>query len=180
MQQIGFKVLNLSTGGIVKHGGADVRVFIDKDGSATIHGWSFPWTSRRKLGYAVERILLASGMQAFSKPYSTNLIYHVKEQPDSDWLERVKPDGTEIHCQLDTTKGSAKMQCHFGWLKIGTRTIRFWTGPAINPESKSLINYLAFDADVSKICSDPILKSLDSALASHRATRLETQRKLDR
>jgi hypothetical protein len=180
MEQMGFTVQQSATGGVVTHLGTNVRVQIGKDGAATIYGWSFPWTTRRKLGYAVERILLASGMQAFCKPHSTNLIYRVTEQPSNEWMERVKPEGAEICRQPDAPNGSAKDRYYCGSIKSGAKSIRFWTGPAINPESKVLTHYLALDADASSVGSDPLLRSLDSALVASGAMRLETQRKLDR
>ena len=173
MEQMGFTVQKLPAGGIVEKSCTKVKVLVGKDNCATIYGWSFPWSRRRKLGYAVERILLASGMQAYCKPHSTNLIYRFGEKPDTEWLERVKPKGVEIHREPDSTNQS-------GSIKFGTKSIRFWTGPAINPESKVLSHYLALDADASSVSSDRLLRSLDSALAASGATRLETQRKLDR
>ena len=172
MEKIGFTVQRLRRGGIVKHSGVTVRLAVGEDGSAAILGPSLPWTKRRKLGYAVERILLASGMQAFFKPHSTNLIYRLGEEPGNEWLERVKPEGVEIIRESDNANQS-------GSIKSGAKSIRFWTGPAINPESKVLAHYLALDADASSVSSDPLLRSLDLALAASGATRLETQRKLD-
>jgi hypothetical protein len=177
---MGFTVQQLPTGGVIKHLSTNVRVHIGKDGAATIHGWSLPWTRRRKLGYAVERILLASGMQAFCKPHSTNLIYRLGEEPGSEWLERVKPEGVEIRREPDSADGSAKERYQCGSIKSGTKSIRFWTGPAINPESKSLVHYLALDADAPSVGDDPLLRSLDLALTGNGARRLDTQRKLDR
>lgn len=180
MEQIGFTVQRLQRGGIVNHLNTTVRVRVGKDGSAAILGPSLPWTKRRKLGCAVERILLASGMQAFFKPRSTNLIYRISVEPTSEWLERVKPEGTQIHYQLDAINGSSKGRDQSGSIKSAVKSIRFWTGPAINSESKVLAYYLAVDADVSSVSSDPFLRSLDSALTASGATRVETQRKLDR
>jgi len=180
MEKSGFAVQRLHRGGIVKYLGATVRIGVGKDGSAAIYGWSFPWSRRRKLGYAVERILLASGMQAFCKPHSTNLIYRLGEEPGSEWLERMKPEGVEIRRKPVSANGSAKEQYQCGSIESGTKSIRFWTGPAINPESKSLVHYLALDADAHSVSDEPLLRSLDLALTANGATRLETQRKLDR
>jgi hypothetical protein len=180
MEQIGFSVQRLQRGGIVKYLNASVRVSVGTDGSAAILGSSLPWTKRRKLGHAVERILLASGMQAFFKPRSTNLIYRINEEPTGEWLERVKPEATEIRHQPDAINGLSKGRCQSGSIKSGVKSIHFWTGPAINPDSKVLTYYFAVDADASSVSSDPFLRSLDSALTASGATRLETQRKLDR
>jgi hypothetical protein len=180
MERMGFTVQQLPAGGIVEKSGTKVKVLVGKDNCATIYGWSFPWTRRRKLGYAVERILLASGMQAFCKPHSTNLIYQLGEEPGSEWLERVKPEGVEIRREPDSANGPAKERYQCGSIKSGTKSIRFWTGPAINPESKSLVHYLALDADAPSVSDDPLLCSLDLALSGNGARRLDTQRKLDR
>jgi hypothetical protein len=180
LEQIGFTVQRLNRGGIVKYLNAKVRVRVGTDGSAAILGWSLPWSKRRKLGYVVERTLLASGVQAFFKPRSTNLIYRVNEEPTGEWLERVMPEGTEIHHQSDAANGSANERYHCGLIKSGAESIRFWTGPAINPKSKALAYYLALDADASSVGSDPLLHSFDTALTVNGVTRLETQRKLDR
>jgi hypothetical protein len=178
MEQTGFSIEELPNGGIVKDARAKVKLLVGKDDSATLYGWSFPWSKRQKLAESVERILLASGMQAFSRPHSTNLIYRLGEEPTQEWLNRFAPKGVEICHQRDAFSGSNKE--HGGFLKSGPKSIRFWRGLAINPESKATIYYLAVDADASSTNNDPFLQSFESALIKAGATRLVTQRKLDR
>ena len=180
MEQSGFTVQRLDRGGIIEYLGAKVRVVVGEDGAAAIQGWSFPWSRRRKLGYVAERILLASGMQAFCRPHCTNLIYRISEEPTSEWLTSVKPEGTKIHNEPGDAVNSAKGRYQCGRVESSTKSIRFWTGLAINPESQVLAYYFALDADAASVTGEPLLRSLDSTLVAHGATRIETQRKLDR
>jgi hypothetical protein len=176
MERTGFGVEELPNGGIVKAAGTKVKLLVGKDEGATIYGWSFSWTKRQKLAESVERILLASGMQAFCKPHSTNLIYRISNEPTSEWLKELAPKNAEICYAPDAFGGSAKE--YHGLIKSDADSIRLWGGVAINPESKELNYYLAVDADASSISCNPFLQSFDSALITHGATRLDTQRKL--
>jgi hypothetical protein len=180
---MGFTVEQLPNGGIVKYSGTNVRVCIDKDNVAALLGWSFPWSKRRKLGYAVERILLASGMQAFFKPHSTNLIYQVAELPNYAWLEKLKPTNTDVIYARNIGNNLAKKDYPCGSFRAGVESIHFWTGPAIDLETKAPIYFIALDADVGRLefrPPDSFLNSLDSSLTGKGAKRVEAQCKLDR
>lgn len=183
MERMGFTVQQLPTGGVVKHLGTNVRVHIGKDGAATIHGWSFPWTKRRKLGEAVERSLLASGVQAFCKPHSTNLVYQVLELPNRAWVESLNPEKTKVIYAPATGDDGAKKDYPCGSFKAGTDSIRFWTGSAVDSETKTLIHYIALGADAARLGvapTDPFLNSLDLVLIGKGAKRIGVQRELDR
>lgn len=183
MQRMGFIVHQSTAGGSVEQSNTKVRVAIGKNGSATIYGWSFPWTKRRKLGMEVERILLASGAKAFCKPHSTNLIYQVAESPNSAWLEKLKPTDTNVKYAHNIGNNLAKKDYPCGSFRAGVESIHFWTGPAIDIETKAPIHFIALDADVGRLGfrpPDSFLNSLDSSLTGKGAKRVEAQCELDR
>jgi len=184
MEQMGFIVQRLPNNCIVKNEGSSVRILLGKDDCATIYGWSFSWTKRRKLGCAVERILLASGMHAFCKPYSTNLIYQVRKLPSRAWLESLKPEKARIVYAESIASGNAKLDYSCGSFVSNDReSIQFWTGPAIDLGTKSLIHYIALDADAVRLgiaSHDSFLNAIDHRLIGEGARRIEVQRKLDK
>lgn len=183
LERMGFTTRQSPAGGIVEYAGADVRVRIGKDDSATIYGWSFPWTKRRKLGEAVERSLLASGVKAFCKPHSTNLVYQMRELPNHTWMESLNPGKIKIIYAPHTGDDGSKKDYPCGSFRAGTESIRFWTGSAIDSETKALIHYIALGADAARLGvapADPFLNSLDLVLIGKGARRIGVQRELDR
>jgi hypothetical protein len=181
MQQMGFTTQLSPSGGTVKHLGVDVRVHIGKDDSATIHGWSFLRKKRQRLGLAVERVLLASGAKAFCKPHSTNLIYQIGEPPNRSWLEDLKLENLKTIFSDCCDHDKQNYPC--GRFQIGKEAVSFWTGAAIDLETKSMIHHIALGADASKLgdaSRKNYLNSIDLILTARNARRIEVQRALDR
>ena len=184
MEHIGFVVEQFPNHGVIRRARAKVQIGFDKDGfilvfSALRRGMG----KNSRLAEEVERILLASGAKVYGKPISTNLVYQVRELPNPAWLENLNlPLERIIHTSHAGSDGFTKVYpC--GSFEAGAQSIRFWTGSAIDSETKSLIHYISLGADA--ICLgvspvDSLLNSLDLALIGKGAKRIDVQRELDK
>jgi hypothetical protein len=184
VERIGCDVERFLDRGVIRRASAKVGIGFDEGGFILV--FSALLTRRGKnsqLAAEVERILLASGAKVYGKPISTNLVYQVRELPDYSWLESLNPEKVKIVYAPHTGDDGSKRDYPCGCFKVGTESIRFWTGPAIDSATKALIHYIALAADAVRLGvapADSFLNSIDLALIGNGARRIEVQRKLDK
>lgn len=133
-----------------------------------------------RLAEEVERMLFASGAKVYGEPVSTNIVYRVDVQPDEAWLKRLNSAAIEVRFVRNADPGAA--QYPSGEFTAASRAIRFSTGPAIEPQAKRSVHFVALEAAAANLASpnrEPFLKSLDAALSRNGATRLEVQLEMD-
>lgn len=180
---VGCTIRPSPSGGVVEYCGAKVRLLIGRSGDATIYGWSFPWTNRYALSQIVELTLLASGMQAYCKPHSTDLIYVVNDAAGPAVLDRVVERQDDIDVKYGTRRKIDPPHHRRGWLKVGSGPrIRFWTGPAVDPATRGLRSFIAIGAEAAALVGngqDPFVSRLDVAIRSAGAQRVQVRRELD-
>ena len=119
---------------------------------------------------------MASGMQAFCQPHTTNIIYRTEELPNRRWIEKLKQANVKI-ASVNITD-DVKNDFLYGRLQTDQEFIQFWTGPAIDSETKQEFYYIALRQEPKY--SNQTMQSLHSALIQNKAVRLIVQRKLDR
>ena len=182
MERTGLQVERSATRGVVTRARAKVSSAFAEDKHLILVFSSLLMRRGKnvRLAEQVERMLLASGAKVYGEPISTNLVYRVDVQPDETWLKRL--NSAEIAVQFVRDADQGAVQYPSGELTAAGRAIRFWTGPAIEPQSKRSVHFVALDADAADLTRhnpEPILKAVDVALSQNGATRLEVQLETD-
>jgi len=182
MERTGLQVERSAARGVVTRSGAEVSLVFAEDEHLILVFSSLLMRRGKnfRLAGQVERMLLASGAKVYGEPISTNFVYRVDVQPDETWLNRLNPATIRVQFAHDRDQGQA--QYPSGELTAVGRAIRFSTGPAIEPQTKRAVHFVALDADAADLTRhspEPSLKSADVALRHNGATRLEVQLGID-
>lgn len=164
----------------IKRDGKECKVCFETDHSfyLFVKGPLFRRGNNHSMAEVVERTLLASGAIITGCPYSTDLVYRVNERPDRAWFKQIGCESFAIHFAREPASihGTEAYLC--GKMTSTIHSIRFWTGPAIEPESQQLFHYVALGASASKLKRPrppQLLQSIDVALTCHGALRLEVR-----
>lgn len=182
MERMGLQVERSQKRGVVVRSKAKVSVAFAEDDHFILVFSSLLMRRGKnvRLAEEVERMLLASGAKVYGEPVSTSLVYRVDVQPDEAWLKRLNSAAIEV--QFVRNVGQRTAEYPSGEFTAAGRAIQFSTGPAIEPQTKRSVHFVALEANVADLTSpnpEPCLKSLDAALSRNGATRLEVQLEMD-